>query len=126
MIVLIDLDGTLTNTAHPQFKRMKDGLEDTIINSVPVFDGAIDFVNHQKSLGNKVIIVSDSHPKYVNKIASEVFKSDFIFLADKPNPERTLEYINENSGLKNAFIDKDNFILIGDSFLDIEDRKSVV
>lgn len=120
MILLIDLDGTLTNTAHPQFKRMKDGLEGTIIDSIPVFDGAIDFVNHQKSLGNKVIIVSDSHPKYVNKIASEVFNSDFIFLADKPNPDRTLEYINENPGLKNAFIDKDNFILIGDSFLDIE------
>ena len=37
MILLIDLDGTLTNTAHPQFKGMKDGLEDTIISSIPVF-----------------------------------------------------------------------------------------
>ena len=120
MILLIDLDGTLTNTAHPQFKRMKDGLDETIISTIPVFEGAIEFVNRQKSLGNKVIVVSDSHPKYVNKIASEIFNSEFIFLADKPNPDRTLEYINSNPELKSLYVDRDNFILIGDSFLDIE------
>lgn len=120
MILLIDLDGTLTNTAHPQFKKMKDGMEDTIISSIPVFDGAVNFINYQKSLGNKIIIVSDSHPKYVNKIATEIFNSDFVFLADKPNPDRTLEYINGDIELKNFFLDKDNYIFIGDSFLDIE------
>ena len=120
MVLLVDLDGTLTNTAHPQFKKMKDGLEDTIISLIPVFPGAIDFINHQKNLGNQIIIASDSHPKYVNKIATEIFNTDFIFLADKPNPERTLEYINTDENLKNLFIDRDNFILIGDSFLDIE------
>lgn len=120
MILLIDLDGTLTNTAHPQFKGMKDGLEDTIISSIPVFPGAIDFINYQKSLGNKIIIVSDSHPKYVNKIATEIFNTDFVFLADKPNPERTLEYINSVPDVSELYSDRDNFILIGDSFLDIE------
>lgn len=120
MILLIDLDGTLTNTAHPQFKRMKDGLDETINSTIPVFEGANEFVNYQKSIGNKVIIVSDSHPKYVNKIASEIFNSEFIFLADKPNPEKTLEYINANPELKSLYLDRDNYILIGDSFLDIE------
>jgi FMN phosphatase YigB (HAD superfamily) len=79
MIILIDLDGTLTNTAHPKFKRMKDGLDEIILSTIPVFEGAIEFVNLQKSLGNKVIILSDSHPKYVNKIATELFNSEFIF-----------------------------------------------
>jgi predicted HAD superfamily phosphohydrolase YqeG len=120
MIILVDLDGTLTNTAHPQFKKMKDGLDDTNISSIPVFTGAVDFINYQKSIGNKIIIVSDSHPKYVQKIATEIFNSDFIFLADKPNPDRTLEYINASPELINLYTDRDNFILIGDSFLDIE------
>ena len=120
MILLIDLDGTLTNTAHPQFKRMKDGLDDTILNTIPVFDGAIDFINQQKSIGNRVIIVSDSHPKYVQKIAVEIFNVEFVFLADKPNPDRTLEFIKSNPELEELYIDRDNFILIGDSFLDIE------
>jgi predicted HAD superfamily phosphohydrolase YqeG len=120
MILLIDLDGTLTNTAHPHFKKMKDGLEETVISAIPVFNGAVDFINYQNSIGNSVIIVSDSHPKYVNKIATEIFNSDFIYLADKPNPERTLEYINANPELKKLYAERDNFILIGDSFLDVE------
>ena len=33
MIVLLDLDGTLTNTAEKSFKPMKDGLEDTVISN---------------------------------------------------------------------------------------------
>lgn len=120
MVLLIDLDGTLTNTAHPQFKGMKDGLEDTVIASILVFPGAVDFITHQKSIGNTIIIVSDSHPKYVQKIATELFQCDFVFLADKPNTERTLDYINANTSLKELYVDRDNFILIGDSFLDIE------
>lgn len=120
MIILIDLDGTLTNTAHPHFKKMKDGLEETIISSIPLFDGAVEFINYQKKLGNTIIIVSDSHPKYVNKISTEIFNLDFVYLADKPNPERTLEYINSNSELIKLYTERDNFILIGDSFLDIE------
>lgn len=120
MVILIDLDGTLTNTAHPQFKRMKDGLDETVISVIPVFDGAIDFVNNQKTIGNQVVIVSDSHPKYVQKIATAIFGLEYIFLADKPNPDRTLEFINANPELQKLYKERDNFILIGDSFLDIE------
>jgi len=44
MILLLDLDGTLTNTAHSKYKAMKDGKAITNINEIPVFDGAIEFV----------------------------------------------------------------------------------
>lgn len=50
MIILIDLGGTLTNTDHPQFKRMKDSLDEIILSTIPVFEGAIEFVNYQKVL----------------------------------------------------------------------------
>ncbi len=35
MVVLIDLDGTLTHTAHSSFKQMKDGLVETNVSSIP-------------------------------------------------------------------------------------------
>ena len=50
MIIIIDLDGTLTNTAHPQFKRMKDGLDETSISTIPVFEGAVEFINHKVNI----------------------------------------------------------------------------
>lgn len=120
MIILLDLDGTLTNTAHPQYKEMKDGLVDTILTKIPLIGGAKEFVESQKNKGNTPIIVSDSHPKYVNKIATEIFHIDCISLIDKPNPQKTLEFIESKSNLKELFVDRDNFLMIGDSWLDIE------
>lgn len=120
MVFLLDLDGTLTNTAHPQFKEMKDGIIETDINKIPVFEGAINFINQQKEKGHTLIIVSDSHPKYVKPIAKNIFNIDCIYLTDKPNSEKTLNYINDNETLKLSYQNKDNFIMIGDSWLDIE------
>jgi histidinol phosphatase-like enzyme len=120
MILLLDLDGTLTNTAHPQYKRMKDGIVDTDLSNIPLIDGAMDFVVSQRNKGNISIIVSDSHPKYVNKIAGELFNIECISLTDKPNPQKTLSFINRSEMLSQLFIDRDNFILVGDSWLDIE------
>jgi len=120
MVILIDLDGTLTNTAHLQFKDMKDGLKETILQDIPIFSGAKNFINNLKEKGYKVIIVSDSHPKYVKKIASEIFDLEFVSLTDKPNPQKTLTHINSDNYLKTQFENKDNFLLIGDSYLDIE------
>lgn len=120
MILLLDLDGTLTNTAHPKFKEMKDGKISTIVDEIPVFDGALDFINEQKEKGNTLIIVSDSHPKYVKPIAENIFKIDFVCLTDKPNIEKTLKHIQENESLNLSFQNKDNFVMIGDSWLDIE------
>lgn len=120
MILLLDLDGTLTNTAHPKFKEMKDGKASTNIDEIPVFDGALDFIKEQKEKGNTLIIVSDSHPKYVKPIAENIFKIDFVCLTDKPNIEKTLKYIQENESLNLSYQNKDNFIMVGDSWLDIE------
>ena len=49
MIILLDLDGTLTNTANVSFKPMKDGKEETNLSRIPIFDGAREFVNTLKS-----------------------------------------------------------------------------
>ncbi len=120
MILLLDLDGTLTNTAHPNFKEMKDGKAETVLEKIPLFDGAKEFVEKQKEKGNLPIIVSDSHPKYVNKIATEIFNVDSISLTDKPNIHKTQGYIEKNDILRESFNNKDNFLMIGDSWLDIE------
>ncbi|MDD4972274.1 MAG: hypothetical protein PHT07_22835 [Paludibacter sp.] len=120
MVLLIDLDGTLINTAHSQFKEMKDGLIDPDLSLIPLITGAKEFIEIQKKSGNIPIIVSDSHPKYVKKIASEIFKIDFISLTDKPNPQKTLLFINGDIQLKELFLNRDEFLLIGDSWLDVE------
>lgn len=120
MIVLIDLDGTLTNTAHPNFKDVKDGKLEPDVNSIPVLPGAKEFIKHQKEIGNRVIIVSDSHPRYVKPIAQMIFGLEYVCLTDKPNIKKTEEYIFKNADLSQLYANKDNFILIGDSWLDIE------
>jgi len=120
MIILIDLDGTLTDTAHSQYKPMKDGLTETVLSEIPLIAGAKEFIEKQKSIGNNPIIVSDSHSKYVNKITSEIFQVDSISLTDKPNTQKTLSFIENRNDLKELFADKDNFLLVGDSWLDIE------
>ena len=125
MILLLDLDGTLTNTAHSKYKAMKDGKAITNIHEIPVFDGAIEFVKNQKELGNTLIIVSDSHFKYVKPIAENIFNIDHISLTDKPNIEKTIQFIQKSELLTKAFQNKDEFLMIGDSWLDIELGRSL-
>ena len=45
MVILLDLDGTLTDTAHEKFKPLKDGIKDFAISEIPIFAGAVEFVN---------------------------------------------------------------------------------
>ncbi|MBT4370058.1 MAG: HAD hydrolase-like protein, partial [Candidatus Marinimicrobia bacterium] len=132
MVILLDLDGTLTNTAHSKYKPYKDGLLDFNISEIPVFEGAVEFVKKLEEKNHYVFIVSDSHPKYVKKIAAEVFDIPFndyppfypvIFLADKPNVEKTLKKLEDWSDeVFGPMIssDKDEFLMVGDSWLDIE------
>ncbi len=120
MIVFLDLDGTLTNTAHEWFKPFKDGIQEIDLNNVPLFNGAKQFVEDLQKEGHRPIILSDSHPKYVNKIAQQIFQIPAISLTDKPNAEKTLNYINSNPDIQQLFSDKDNFIIVGDSWLDVE------
>lgn len=121
MIIFLDLDGTLSNTADKKFKPYKDGKIDFEISNIPLFYRARDFVQNLKDKGHRVIILSDSHPKYVSKLAKEVFDVEYIFLADKPNVSRTLNFIKSDTLLnEQLLLNKDSFILIGDSSLDIE------
>jgi phosphoglycolate phosphatase-like HAD superfamily hydrolase len=123
-VLLLDLDGTLTNTAHPKFKGMKDGREETVLSEIPIFPGALEFVQSMKAKGYELIIVSDSHPKYVEPIASKLFDVGNINLCDKPNIQKTRNYLYDRFldtvGHPNIDTDKDGFLMIGDSWLDIE------
>lgn len=121
MIIFIDLDGTLTDTAEKRFKPYKDGLEDFDLTNIPIFDGAKDFVEILKNKDHRIIILSDSHPKYVSKLAQDAFNVEFIYLSDKPNIRRTMNFIESDKQLSECFLsNKDEFIVIGDSSLDIE------
>ena len=120
MVIFIDLDGTLIDTASIKYKALKDGHEDFSARDIPVSYGAIDFVNHQKKIGNTLVILSDSHPKYVSKIAKEIFDLDYIYLADKPNTSRVLQYVESHPEIKDIFNIKSEFLIIGDSALDIQ------
>ena len=120
MLILLDLDGTLTDTAHENFKRYKDGLDDFAVSSIPLFNGAHEFIRQLVNDGHTPVIVSDSHPRYVNKIAAEVFNISAVSLTDKPNTDKTLKFIGENPSLKTQFLNKDACLMIGDSWLDIE------
>ena len=77
-------------------------------------------MKNQKELGNTLIIVSDSHFKYVKPIAENIFNIDHISLTDKPNIEKTIQFIQKSELLTKAFQNKDEFLMIGDSWLDIE------
>ncbi|MGE8342530.1 MAG: hypothetical protein ACN6OI_15980 [Flavobacterium sp.] len=121
MILFIDLDGTLTDTADVKFKPFKDGESEFALSDIPLIKGAEEFIKDMEKKGHIPIILSDSHPKYVNLIAKEIFKIRAISLTDKPNTDKTLKFIESNQELNKQFIeDKNNFIMIGDSWLDIE------
>ncbi|WP_141672852.1 hypothetical protein [Flavobacterium crassostreae] len=120
MIILLDLDGTLTDTAHEKFKPFKDGKQQTVISEIPLIQGAKEFILDVQAKGHKPIIISDSHPDYVNIIAKEIFQIPAVSLTDKPNIEKTSNYIQSNQELNDLFVNKDNYIMIGDSWLDVE------
>ena len=59
MILLIDLDGTLTDTAHEKFKSFKDGLEETDLSIIQIIPGAKEFIETIKLSGHFPAVVSD-------------------------------------------------------------------
>ncbi|MDI1324871.1 MAG: HAD family hydrolase [Algoriphagus sp.] len=120
MVILLDLDGTLTDTAYSKYKELKDGKIETQTLKIPLIPGAIEFVNELKRLGHRPIIVSDSHPNYVRPIAKNLFGIEQINLTDKPNTTKTIDHLEANEELFTLFQNKDNFLMVGDSFLDIE------
>lgn len=118
MLVLIDLDGTLTDTAHARFKPFKDGLEETAVQTIPVIEGAEEFIAELQKQGHTPLIISDSHPKYVNKIAKQIFRIPALSLADKPNSAKTLAFLKATH--PNVTDIKSEAVVIGDTWLDIE------
>lgn len=120
-VVFVDLDGTLTHTCDIRYKGYKDGLTETDPSIIPVFQGAVEFIQTLKQNGNRVIILSDSHPKYVRSIVDYWFKVEYIYLSDKPNTSKTLAYIHADEELGKLYAaDKSNFYIVGDSALDIQ------
>ena len=121
MVVFVDLDGTLTHTADIRYKDLKDGLKDFDPSLIPLFPGAIEFISTLKSLGHRVIILSDSHPKYVCSIVEYYFNVEYVYLANKPNIAKTISFIQSDKILHNLYqFNKEQFIIIGDSILDIQ------
>ena len=114
-VILVDLDGTLTATADVSFKEMKDGLVEVDLQKIPLLDGAVDFINQLKKSCD-VFVVSDSHPKYVQKIVNEYFNVPCLSLADKPNTSKTQDFL---TGLGYSESTLTNFFVVGDTWLDI-------
>ena len=118
MLILLDLDGTLTNTVHPKWKPYKDGLQDYPVDRIPIFVGAKEFIASRKEKGDSLIIVSDSHPRYVNPISAE-FELEALSLADKPNVGKLNDFLDSHQLYKQMVADG-NCMFIGDTKLDIE------
>lgn len=118
MLVFLDLDGTLTNTVHPGWKPYKDGQQDYPVAQIPVFNGAREFIISRKGKGDTLVIVSDSHPRYVNPIAN-MFGLEALSLADKPNAKKLNEFLESHPLYKQMVVDGLS-CFIGDTKLDIE------
>lgn len=122
MLILIDLDGTLINTIHPSWKPYKDGKDgyDVVpfLSQVPVFVGAREFIDSRKKQGDHLVIVSDSHFRYVNPI-SKMLGVECVSLADKPNTSKLEVFLNNHPNYKQE-LERGNCIVIGDTKMDIE------
>ena len=118
MLILIDLDGTLVNTVHPSWKEYKDGHTKITYDKIPVFYGAKEFVLQRKEKGDCIVIISDSHPDYVNE-AAKIFDVDAVSLTDKPNDSKVRDFIQGNDRYQDLFT-SGKCIVIGDTKLDIE------
>lgn len=120
--ILFDLDGTLTDTLHPQFDIYRDGKDDVDIERVPVFEGAVEMINNLKEKGNQVFIVSDSHPRFVNPISEKIFKTESLSLAYKPTIDKIKQFIVEKSDFQ---LPTSRIFMVGDSILDISTARKL-
>ncbi|MCQ2235689.1 MAG: hypothetical protein MJZ18_01690 [Bacteroidales bacterium] len=122
MLILLDLDGTLINTVHPSWKPFKDGQDNCIIDNylgqLPLFYGVNEFIQSRKNKHDDLLVVSDSHWKYVNPICS-MLGLECVSLADKPNTNKLNEYLDQHPNIKSQ-IGSGDAVFIGDTKLDIE------
>ena len=122
MLILIDLDGTILNSIHPTWKPYRDGQDnfriDNYLDKLPFFPDSKEFLQKQKEKGNTVLIVSDSHPKYVVPICRYI-DCDSVSLADKPNKVKLFSYLDMHPNYK-RMVESGDCVFIGDTALDIE------
>ena len=118
MLIFLDLDGTLVNTVHPSWKPYKDGRQDFSVAQIPLFAGVKEFIASRKAKGDFLVIVSDSHPRYVNPI-SEMLGVEALSLTDKPNNKKILEFLDSHPQYK-QMVAEGNCLMVGDTKLDIE------
>lgn len=122
MLLLIDLDGTIINTVHPSWKPYKDGQDNCSIEphlaQLPFVYGARDFLTSRRTKGDDIVIVSDSHFRYVNPICN-MLNVECVPLSDKPNTSKLNQYLDTHPNFKQD-IELGNCVVIGDSTLDIE------
>ena len=122
MLILIDLDGTILNTIHPTWKPYKDYQDncriDNYLDKLPFSPGAKEFIQKQKDMGNNVLVVSDSHPKYVEPICKYI-DCDCVSLADKPNKAKLSTYLDAHPNYK-EMVESGDCVFIGDTALDVE------
>ena len=119
MLVFIDLDGTLVNTTHPSWRPYRDGQAIIAPDKVPPFTGAREFISYCYQKGIHLVLVSDSHPKYVEPIR-QYLGLQGICLADKPNTSRLNDYIAISPILQQELRNPDGCFFVGDTKLDIE------
>lgn len=122
MLILLDLDGTLVNTVHPSWIPYKDGQEnyhiESYLDQLPLIYGVKEFIQSRKQKGDILLVVSDSHYRYVNPIC-DMLGLDCVSLADKPNTKKLNEYFDHHPNYK-IHIDNGDVFFIGDTKLDIE------
>lgn len=120
MHILLDLDGTLVDTNAGNHDAIKDGGERNFsLEDIPVYAGALEFIEAVKHRGHSVTIVSDSHDAYVGPVSERIFGSQWLALADKPNTTKARAYLESVFGYSSRSIAGD-FLLIGDSALDVQ------
>ena len=111
MLILIDLDGTLINTVHPTWRPYKDGQDNYVIDNclaqLPVFPGAREFISSRKAKGDYIVVVSDSHFRYVNPICN-MLGVECVSLADKPNTSKLNKFLETHPNYKHD-LDNGNY-----------------
>ena len=119
MLLLIDLDGTLIYTINPEWKSLKDGAcsIESYLDNLPFFPGAKEFIKKRQDMGDSIVVVSDSHFKYVEPICKRL-NVEYLALADKPNDIKTLNYLRNTNYY--PMLKQGKAMFIGDTELDIE------
>lgn len=120
MHILLDLDGTLVDTNASRYDGIKYGRDRSFsLNDIPVIAGAREFIEAVKSRGHSVTIVSDSHGAYVGAVSENIFGTQWLALADKPNTAKLRAYLESNFGFPFRSV-AEEFLLVGDTRLDIQ------